>query len=140
MTQIARFTERCVSIAQRVTGERGESVAQQGGGGFADYALVSLHCLRIYLGTFYRMTLDLLKEMPQIMGEVGLEAANLPAPSTLCKVFDQIEMSVCRVLVRQSAQLHDLSEHAAIDATFYEKIVLAAITTSERIIAFRRSK
>jgi len=108
MTQISRFTERCVSIAQSVTGERGESAAPQGGGGFADYALVSLHCLRIYLDTSYRMTIDLLKEMPQIIGEIGLKAADLPAPSTLCKAFDRIEMSVCRVLLRQSAQLHDL--------------------------------
>ncbi len=67
------------------------------------------------------MTIDLLKEMPQITGEIGLDAADLLAPSTLCKAFDRIEMSVCRVLLRQSAQLHDLSEHAAIDATFYER-------------------
>ncbi|ELZ39079.1 ISH9-type transposase ISHwa3 [Halorubrum saccharovorum DSM 1137] len=67
------------------------------------------------------MTIDLLKEMPQITGEIGLNAADLPAPSTLCKAFDRISMSVCRVLLRQSAQLHDLSEHAAIDATFYDR-------------------
>ncbi len=30
-------------------------------------------------------------------------------------------MSVCRVLLRRSAQQHDPSEHAAIDATFYER-------------------
>jgi len=67
------------------------------------------------------MTIDLLKEMPQITGEIGLSTADLPSPSTLCKVFDRISMSVCRVLLRQSAQLHDPSEHAAIDATFYER-------------------
>ncbi|KOX93285.1 transposase [Halorubrum tropicale] len=67
------------------------------------------------------MTIDLLTEMPQITGEIGLSAADLPAPSTLCKAFDRISMSVCRVLLRQSAQLHDLSEHAAIDATFYDR-------------------
>ena len=82
---------------------------------------VSLHCLRIYLDTSYRMTIDLLKEMPQITGEIGLDAADLPAPSTLCKALDRIEMSLCRVLLRQSAQLHDPSEHAALDATFYER-------------------
>jgi len=121
MTKISRFTERCVSIAQRVTGERGESAAPDGGGGFADYAFVSIHCLRIYLDTSYRMTIDLLKEMPQITGEIGLDVADLPHPSTVCKAFDRIEMSVCRVLLRQSAQLHDPSKHAAIDATFYER-------------------
>ena len=67
------------------------------------------------------MTIDLLKEMPQITEEIGLSAADLPSPSTLCKAFDRIRMSVCRVLLRQSAQLHAPSKHAAIDATFYER-------------------
>jgi hypothetical protein len=62
-----------------------------------------------------------LKEIPQIIGDIGLNAADLSAPSALCKAFDRICLSVCRVLLRQSAQLHDLSEHAAIDATFYER-------------------
>jgi IS5 family transposase len=121
MTQISRFTEEVVLVAQRVTGDGDESAAPNGGGGFADSALVSLHCLRIYLDTSYRMTIDLLKEMPQIIREIGLDAADLPAPSTLCKALDRIEMSLCRVLLRQSAQLHDPSEHAALDATFYER-------------------
>jgi len=34
------------------------------------------------------MTIDLLKEMPQITGDIGLSAADLPAPSTLYKAFD----------------------------------------------------
>jgi len=121
MTQISRFIGEVVPVAQRVTGDGDESAAPEGGGGFADYAFVSLHCLRIYLDTSYRMTIDLLKEMPQIIGEIGLEAADLPHPSTLCKAFDEMGMNVCRVLLRQSAQLHDPSKHGAIDATFYER-------------------
>ncbi len=53
------------------------------------------------------MTIDLLKEMPQITGEIGRVEADLPSASTLCKAFDRISMSVCRVLLRHSAQLHD---------------------------------
>jgi len=121
MTQISRFTGEVVPIAQGATGDGGESAAPKGSGGFADYALVSLHCLRMYLDTPYRMTIDLLKEMPQITGGIGLNTADLPALSTLCKAFDRISMSVCRVLLRQSAQLHDPSKHGAIDATFYER-------------------
>ena len=34
---------------------------------------------------------------------------------------DRIEMSLCRVLLRQSAQLHDPSPHVAVDATYYER-------------------
>jgi len=121
MTQISRFIGEVVPVAQSVTGDGDESAAPEGGGGFAGYAFVSLHCLRIYLDTSYRMTIDLLKEMPQIIGEIGLDAADLPHPSTLCKAFDDMSMSVCRVLLRQSAQLHDPSKHGAIDATFYER-------------------
>ncbi len=66
------------------------------------------------------MTIDLLTEMPQITGEIGLNAVDLPSPSTLCKAFDRISMGVCRVLLRQSAQLHDPSKHGMIDTTFYE--------------------
>ena len=114
MTQISHFISEVVLIVQVVTGDGDESAATFRGGGFADYASVSLHCLRIYLATSYRMTINLLKEMPQITGEIGLSAVDLPSPSTLCKAFDRIDMSVCRVLLRQSAQLHDLSKHAAI--------------------------
>ena len=39
----------------------------------------------------------------------------------MCKAFDRISISVFRVLLRQSAQLHDPSKHGAIDATFYER-------------------
>jgi len=105
MTQISRFIGEVVPVVQRVTGDGGESAAPEGGGGFADYALVSLHCLRIYLDTSYRMTIDLLTQMPQIIGDIGLDAADLSVPSTLCKGFDRVSMSVCRVLLRQSTQL-----------------------------------
>jgi IS5 family transposase len=81
MTQISRFTNEIVPISQRITGDGDESAVPEGGG-FADYALVSLHCLRIYLDTSYRMTIDLFKEVPQIIGEIGLDRANTRARVT----------------------------------------------------------
>ena len=120
MTQISRFIGEVVPVAQRVTGDGGESAAPEDGG-FADYALVSLHCLQIYLDTSYRMTIDLLTEMPQIIGDIGLSAADRPAPSTLCKAFDRISLSVCRVLLHLLAQLHDTADHAVMDATFFDR-------------------
>lgn len=65
------------------------------------------------------MIIDLFKEMSQTTGEIDLSAIDLPAPSTLDNAFDQISMNVYRVLLHQSAQSHDFSEHAAIGATFY---------------------
>ena len=63
--------------------------------GFVDYALVSLHCRRIYLDTSYRTRIDLLKEMPQITGEVVLGAADLSAPSTLTDIPTTKSRTVC---------------------------------------------
>ncbi len=93
---------------------------RRGGGGFADYAVVSLHCLRIYLEKSYREALDLLSEMPQMLAKIGLDAAALPDHSMLVEPFDRIKMWVCRVLLRLSAQLHEPSGHVAIDATFFD--------------------
>ena len=120
-TLISRFTERVTFAVKRVAGDWDEPAAPEGGGGFTDAAMISLHCLRIYLDTTYRMTIDLLKEMPQISREIGLEPADLPHPSTLCLAFDRIEMEVCRTLLEQSAQLHDTGVIGSIDATFFDR-------------------
>jgi len=82
-----------VPIAHVVTGDGDESAAPEGGGGFADYALVSLYCLRVYLDASDRMTIDLLKEMPQITGEISRAEADLPSPSMLCKAFGRIDVT-----------------------------------------------
>ncbi|WP_227134348.1 IS5 family transposase [Halorubellus salinus] len=121
MSKISRFTEKAVRLAKNAVGGRGEVAAPEGGGGFADYAVVSLHCLRVYLEKSYRVSVDLLSEMPQILREIGLEAADLPHHSTLVKWFDRIKTALWRVLLRLSAQLHEPSGHAAIDATFFDR-------------------
>jgi len=121
MSKISRFTEKAVRLAKNAVGGRHESAAPEGGGGFADYAVVSLHCLRIYLEKSYREALDLLSEMPQILAEIGLETDDLPDHSTLVKAFERIEMRVWRVLLRLSAQEHEPSGHAAIDSTFFDR-------------------
>ena len=121
MSKISRFTSKAVTLAKNAVGGRGEVAAPEGGGGFADYALVSLHCLRIYLDESYRNALDLLSEMPHILAEIGLEEGDLPHHSTLVKAFDRFKMKLWRVLLRLSSELHDLSGHAAIDATFFDR-------------------
>ena len=121
MSKISRFTSKAVTLAKNAVGGRGEVAAPEGGGGFADYALVSLHCLRVYLDESYRNALDLLSEMPHILAEIGLEEGDLPHHSTLVKAFDRFKMKLWRVLLRLSSELHDLSGHAAVDATFFDR-------------------
>lgn len=69
-------------------------------------------------GESYREALDLLSEMSHILGMTDFEAVDLPAYSTLVKWFDRTKTSVWRVFLRLSAQEHEPSGHAAIDATF----------------------
>jgi len=85
MSKISRFTKKAVRLAKNAVGGRGEVAALEGGGGFDDYAAVSLHCLRVYVEKSYRVSLHLLSEMPQVLGEIGLDAADIPYHSTLFK-------------------------------------------------------
>lgn len=84
-------------------GSRVEAAAPQSGGGFSDDADVSLHCLRIHLERSYREALGLLSALPQILANIGLDAADLPDHSTQVRAVDRIEMAVWRVLLRLSA-------------------------------------
>jgi len=74
-----------------------------GGRGEVAYAVVSLYCLRVYLEKSYREALDLLSELPHILGEIGLEAVDFSDHSTLVKWFDRIKTALWRVLLRLSA-------------------------------------
>ncbi|ELZ01572.1 putative transposase [Natrialba aegyptia DSM 13077] len=121
MSKISRFTGKVVTLAKNAVGDRGESAAPQGGSGFADYAVVSLHCLRIYLEKSYCEALDLLSEMPQIFADIGLNTADIPDHSTLVKEFDRNKIQVWRVLLRLSVQVHEPSGHTAMDATFFDR-------------------
>ncbi|MFC7251491.1 IS5 family transposase [Halomicroarcula sp. GCM10025324] len=84
------------------------------------YAVVSLHCLRVYLEKSYREALDLLSEMPQILAEIGLDAADLPDHSTLSSglIESRQHSGECCCASRRSC---DPSGHAAIDATFFDR-------------------
>jgi IS5 family transposase len=116
-----RFTKGFVSLAKSYCDDADESAAPEGGGRFADYAMISFHGLRIFLEETYEMIIDRLEVMPPILEEIGLEPDELPHPSTLDKQFDRIVMEVWRVLLRRMAQLHDPSAHVAVDATHYER-------------------
>jgi IS5 family transposase len=99
ISKIFRFTSKTVQLVRNAVGDRGEVAAPGGGGGFTGYAVVSLHFLRVYLEKSYPKTLDLLSEMPYILGEISLEPADLPHHSTLVKRLDRIKTALWRVSV-----------------------------------------
>lgn len=121
MNTIVRFTEQVVSLAESYCADADEPAAPEGGGQFAEYAMVSLHCLRVFFDHTYAMVIDAVELMPAICREIGLEPGEVPAPSTLCKWFDRLTIDVWRVLLRHSGQLHAPSGTVAIDATYFKR-------------------
>lgn len=69
----------------------------------------------------YEEFIDWAEEMEQIQFLLGFRRGEFPAPSTLCKVFKRMPMSVWRQLLRRSAEQLDQNGHAAIDATYFDR-------------------
>ena len=85
MNFTTRFTEEFASLAKSYSDDADGPAAPEGGGRFADYAIISLHGLGISLEEFYEMIIDRLEVMPPILEVVGLEADDLPHLSTFNK-------------------------------------------------------
>jgi IS5 family transposase len=69
--------------------------------------------------TTYRDLVDELIEMPRIRDALDLDS--IPAPSTLCKAFDRLEMAVWRVLLNISLADVPLNGVTGIDAAGFER-------------------
>ena len=121
-SKLARFTKRVVSLAQKAVAGEPDPAFQPGEGGYAEWLIVALHGLREYLDHPYRRLLDVLYEMPRIVGILGLEPDELPDFSTVCARYQRLKMPIWRVLLRLSAELHELGEIQAIDATGMDRI------------------
>lgn len=116
-SKLARFTTRCVDLSQKAVGSTVDPPVKRGDGGFADWVIVGIQCLREYLDHTYRQLMDVLQEMPSILDTFGLTAANLPDFTTVCARKQALKMKVWRVLLRLSVSLHELGDVQAIDAT-----------------------
>jgi IS5 family transposase len=73
MSKIFYFINKATQLAKIGFGGRGEVAAPEEDGGFVNYAVVSLHCPRIYMEKSYREALDLPSEMPQILWAIRIE-------------------------------------------------------------------
>lgn len=116
-SEIRRFTRVTVATAKSVVENPGEPADPVGGGGFADWAMLTLHALRIELGKSYRQTIDLLSEMPGVLEEIGL--TRLPHFTVLRDWFEKIPMARWRAFLRRSAEKR--TGHAAIDSTGFDR-------------------
>jgi len=120
-SQLARFTDRCVDLSQNAVIGKPAPAIKKGDGGYADWVIISIHCLREYLNQPYRRLLDILQEMPGIAAKLGLEVDQLPDFTTVCTRKQDLEMRIWRVLLRLSVSLHELGDVQAIDATGFKR-------------------
>jgi len=58
MNLTSRFTEEIVSLAKSYCDDPDEAAAPEGGGSFAEHAVISLHGLRIFLDETYEMLIE----------------------------------------------------------------------------------
>jgi IS5 family transposase len=111
------FTRVTVAKAKAVVDNPNEPADPEGGGGFAEWAMLTLHALRIELDKSYRVTVDLLSEMPGILDEIGL--TRLPHYTVLRTWFERIPTETWRAFLGASAEKR--TGHAAIDSTGFDR-------------------
>ncbi|ERG92084.1 MAG: hypothetical protein J07HQW1_02119 [Haloquadratum walsbyi J07HQW1] len=81
---------------------------------------VVLLCLKVKKTTTYRDLVDELIGMPRIRDALDLDS--IPAPSTLCKAFDRLEIAVWRVLLSVSLADVPLNGITGIDTSGFERV------------------
>lgn len=93
-SKLARFTDRCVELYKKSVWSDAIRHSKKGEGGYADWVIITLHGLREYLGHPYRRPLDSLREMPDIVAELGLSVEELPDFTTVCARKQALKMRV----------------------------------------------
>jgi len=109
-------TRNSVAKANAVVADPDESAGPEGGGGFADWEMLTLQALRIERGKFYRQPIDLLGEMPGILEEIRV--TRLPHCTVLRDWFETISMETYRAFLSESAEKR--TGHAAIETTGFD--------------------
>ncbi len=115
-SRILRFAEKAVHLARRAVSRYSSKFSKQ------RYTLpqhIVLLCLKVRKNTTYRGLLDELIEMPRICRVLGLD--ELPAPSTLCRAFNRLDMAVWRVLLTLSATQLPTNSVVGVDASGFDR-------------------
>jgi hypothetical protein len=68
-------------------------------GGFADWVMLAILCLKERRGETYRSVIALLRVTPRICDCLDLSRGQLPDQSTLCKAMDRFLIAVFRSLL-----------------------------------------
>jgi hypothetical protein len=117
VSEFRLFTRVTVATDKTAVANADEPADPEGGHGFADWAMLTLHALRIELGKSYRVTVDLLSEMLGILEEIGL--TRLPHYTVLRTWFERIPTKTWRAF--PDASVEERTGHAAIDSTGFDR-------------------
>ncbi len=115
-SRLLQFVEQAYHLARRVVPRYSSKFSKR------QYTLhqhIVLLCLKVRKNTTDRMLLDELIEMPRVRKAIGLE--ELPSPSTLCKAFSRLDMTVWRVLLNLSGSLFPTNGVVSIDASGFDR-------------------
>ncbi len=96
------FTRNSVAKTKGVVADPDELADPEGGGRFAEWAMLTLQALRIELGKSYRQTIDLLSEKPSNLEKIGL--TQLPHLTVLRDWFETISMETYRSFLGRSQE------------------------------------
>jgi len=114
--RLLRFVERAMHLARRAVARYSSKISKRR---YTLHQHIVLLCLKVWKNTTYRTILDELIEMPRIRSAIDLE--ELPSPSTLCKAFNQLDMTVWRVLLNLLVTLLPTNGIVGIDASGFAR-------------------
>jgi IS5 family transposase len=137
---ITRFVRTCAQLAKESVVGRPSPALRRGEGGFADWVILSILCLREREEETFRSVVDKLRVMGPIRAVLGLELEELPDPSTVCKAMDRFTMALFRRLLDESVTLFELGDVTAIDASGFDRIAASrryARRTDYRFLAMK---
>lgn len=134
-SKLLKFTERAFELAKQAVPRYTSKYSKQ------TYTLrqhAVLLCLKIKQTTTYRNLVDELIEMLCVRAALDLES--IPAPSTLCKAFDRLEMAVWRVLLNVSLADLPLDGVTGIDASGFDRAHASAHHTKRTHLKIQQLK
>jgi len=117
MCNLTHFVNWCVSLAKEAVVSRAAPAVQKGTGGYADWIVLTIFCLREWEGGTYRSIIGLLQYMPWVRESLDLSRGQLPNLSTVCKALDRLTIALFQSLLQQTVILHELGSIAAIDTS-----------------------
>jgi IS5 family transposase len=136
----ARFMKRCVSLAKETVVGRPAPAVRKGAGGYADWVMLSILCLKEKKGETFRSITGLLDGMPRVRDLLEISRGQLPDPSTVCKAMDRLTMALFRSLLQQTTTLHELGDVAAIDASSFDRVAASRRYATRTDYRFRSLK